>query len=468
MGSMRSAAAFSPPSVLMLGLDRYVLRACVRHDVEAVAVCSHTVWDSGLDQIPDGIAVMRVDDQASVESVLTALHRAGLAGHRFDAIYTTDEWALVTASVLGQILGCRSADPAMAVHLRDKSLQKARVRAAGIPAARAEVIDDIFDVRGHETLSFPRAVLKPIAGAGTIRTSVVEDGTELRDRSRRYRFERARERTYILEEFVDGEEWIADGVVFGREVLFFGLARYSEPCLTTLNHRRVLTTYRMDPDADGGAYAAAEPVVRGALAALGMADGVFHMELFHETGTGRVIFSECAGRRGGGLTHEEVQRKFNVDLGEAALLCALGQRPALTHRAHPDAVGCAFLQGRPGILISHPMPADFLALPGVEFARVRSPYGTRLPGEAGSTGERLAELLITSDSTEGILRRAEELRVWFDEQLIVVPAGATTAELRRWQAETWPDAPARNALYWPGEPRAPGRPGGGEHRLPNN
>ena len=124
------------PSILMLGTDRYAMRACLEHDIDAVVVCGPGGRDNGFVPVPDGLRALPVDDQAGAEAILMALHRAGLGEHRFTGIQTTDEWSLVTGSLLAGHLGCHFLDPVTAIHFRDKSLQKARVRAAGVTTAR--------------------------------------------------------------------------------------------------------------------------------------------------------------------------------------------------------------------------------------------------------------------------------------------------------------------------------------------
>ena len=97
-------------SILSVGADRYVLRACHRHVDETVALCSPRQWDYGPIVPPDRVRILRADDPGNPESALGALYRAGLGDHRFDAVHTTDEFALVSTSVLAEYLGSRSLD----------------------------------------------------------------------------------------------------------------------------------------------------------------------------------------------------------------------------------------------------------------------------------------------------------------------------------------------------------------------
>ncbi|MFH8757257.1 ATP-grasp domain-containing protein [Streptomyces atroolivaceus] len=434
------------PSVLLLGTDKYVMQACVRNGVAAVVVQGPGGYDHGLAEIPGELRRLFVDDQQSPEAILMALHRAGLGEHRFDAVHTSDEWALVTAGVLASYLGCRAVDPVTAVHFRDKSLQKRKVAAAGVPTARVTVIDDVHDVSGVPW-EYEKAVLKPVAGAATARTAVVDSPEALSALSRRYRTDRSAQRTFVLEEYIGGEEWIADGFLHDGELRFLAVGRYGAPCLTMIDEQTPLWMRHFDPKAETWAYDRAEPVVRRSLEALGLRDGVFHMELFHDPETGRLTFSECAARRGGALVHEQVQAKFGIHLGEAALLSALGREPGgdLDHR--PEIFGTTYLKGRAGTLFSCPSPAELRALPGVEYARVEFPAGGTFLGDIDNTNHRMGQVLVSARSEEELETRFTEVRAWFDERMVVAPQGVTGRELRAWGRETRPEADFRDPLW---------------------
>jgi hypothetical protein len=425
-------------TILMLGTDRYAMRACLEHDIDAVVAWGPGGRDNGFVAVPDGLRALPVDDQTSPEAILLALHRAGLAGHRFTGIQTTDEWALVTGSMLAGHLGCDFLDPVTAIHFRDKSLQKNRVRAAGLQAARATVIDDVHDVGGIDELPYAKAVLKPVAGAATMRTSVVESVADLRARSAEYRREGTRQRTFVLEEYVAGDEWVADGVVHDGELLFCSIGTYADPCVSAVGGTLPLSIRRFDPDGDEASFDLALPVVRRSLSALGLRDGVFHMELFHRDG--ELTFSECAARRGGALVHEELQAKFGVSLGECAVLCAAGRRPELRVKVDPRVIGGGFLMGRPGMLWHCPSPAEITAQEGVLFARVERPFGSHIAAGLVGTNTRIAQCLVAADTPEEFYGRLAGVREWFDERLVVMPDQARAREVRAWQRETWPDA----------------------------
>jgi hypothetical protein len=238
--------------------------------IGAVAICSASRADDGLRRIPEGVDMLRVDDQSSPEAVLMALNRAGLGHRRFDAVHTTDEWSLVTAALLARYLGASGPDPSVIVNFRDKSLQKSAVRRAGLPAAQTLVIEDVHDVSGIERLPFEPAVLKPIAGAAAAHTTFIASLEELDARSSSYRELGLRDRTFVLEEYQHGEEWYADGVVQDGEMLFCAIGHYGDTCLNSLTQGLPMWSRHFDPETEVDAYDRALPLVTASLEALGL------------------------------------------------------------------------------------------------------------------------------------------------------------------------------------------------------
>lgn len=422
--------------VLVLGPDRPVVEALLRHDTDIVVVSGYAAYDAGAVRLPAGVRLILTEDQRSPESVLSALHRTLPPGRRFDVVHTSYEDTLVTAGVLAQVLGARGIDPRTAVLFRDKWLQKEHLRNAGIPTARSTFVPDIRGLEQASTTPYPTAVLKPVAGAATASTALVTDPPTLRALAVELRGQPLRQ--FVLEEHIDGDEWMVDGVVHAGQPVFYGLGRYHQPCLTALRERTPLRMRRLDPTGDAWAYAAADRLVPAVVEALGLPDGVFHMEVFHRPATDELLFSECAARRGGGLILQEIRHKFGVDLAGAAARAALGLPPDLTPRANAAAVGTTYLTSPPGILLRYPQAHRVARRPGVTFVRLDTPFGAVIADRAGDTNTRVGLAMLTADTPAELDTRMDDLTTWFHDHCVVVPADASRRELRDRQRHDWP------------------------------
>ncbi|HLX48739.1 MAG TPA: hypothetical protein VKS82_10450 [Streptosporangiaceae bacterium] len=439
------------PSILLIGADQYIVRACVELGADLVMIYGPGVRDGDGARVPGQVRTVFVQDQRTPEAVLTALYRAGLAngpsGRGYDVVLTFTEHALVQAAVLAKVFGCRGMPTELAVRFRDKWLQKEVIRAAGLPAARSMVLEDIaYPDELPEPGTWPR-VLKPMYGVGTQLTALVSSQAELREAARRFTRKAPAYRSYVAEEFSRGDEWTADGVMFRGELMFLSVATYQEPCLTVLEKQEALTYRRFDPEVDAGVFRLAEPFVRRCIAALGLEDGIFHMELFHDPDTDELTFGECNGRRGAALVPEEIRFKFNVDLGEEAVRCALGLPPRLDVKVSPDSIGNTYLLGPPGTLVSSPSPSEVLAREGTRYVTLEQPAGSVIPGSYADMLTRVGMAVVAAADADALYRRMAELRDWFAAQLTVVPPGVSARSLRRWHRQTWPDKDLDDASY---------------------
>lgn len=424
--------------MLMLSDDAAAVRACAELDVDVTVVIGSNQKDWGEVVIPSATRQVFVESRAhNVEGTLLALYRAGIDPAAFDVVYTTDELSIVAAAMLGAAFRVPAMSPRTAALFRDKSLQKATVRAAGVDTARYVVIEDLSELPSDFVLPFDKAVLKPVAGGATENTSFIHSTEELQkaaEESRKEHWGRRQMRTFVLEEFVPGDEWHVDGVIFDGQLQFCSIGGYRQSCLTTVTSQKPLYTFLFDPDDDAAVYERVTPLAEQCLETLGLRDGVFHMELFHDPESGRLLFGECAARRGGGLIEEEVAHKFGVSLTEAAMKCALGIDPGVKPEVRPGVVvGSAYLPYVPGTLVAHPSVEELSELADVEFATIELPHGYVMrPGV--DTTLKIGQVMLSAQSREQLYERADEVVAWFLERTMVIPADAAPIGLRAWQA----------------------------------
>ncbi|MGA5821187.1 ATP-grasp domain-containing protein [Kitasatospora sp. NPDC094028] len=362
--------------------------------------------------------IVTVADHTSVEQLLAALTRHGLAPDAFTAIGTDHEFALVATAAVAATGGVRGVDPRTAVLLRDKYAQKQALRAAGVHTANAALVDNLAELL-EPPIPFP-VVVKPLLGASTQDTWALRERADL-EALLKERGER-RWGPWCVEEFMPGRELEMDGVVRGGEVVALTVSRYLEN-LIELRDGALVGALHLHPGEHPRVYRQAHELVSRSLGVLGHRDGVFHLEAFDQGD--RLAFSECGGRTGGGLIREALEARNGLALMREWAR-ALAGRP-FAGPAGPDSGLChgwVQLPAPVGRVESAPTTAELLALEGVLQATVDLAPGKVMADITTGSHIRGGRVLVgapTEQDTERCLRAAA---AWFTDRVVVAPPGA--------------------------------------------
>ncbi|MCP9988930.1 ATP-grasp domain-containing protein [Streptomyces sudanensis] len=358
-------------------------------------------------------------DTSDVEAVLGALARADARLDDVSMVWGTDEFNIVSAAAVAAVLGRPSRfDPATALLFRDKFLQKRAVRQAGIRVARTAVLSCLDDLASGAAaeVGFP-AVLKPMAGAGTMLTQRVDTVEELREALAEVLGDSPRSGPFLLEEYVDGSEMHVDGVLFDGEITTYGVSRY----FTNNLHVRsggINGAYMLDPGRFPAVYAEVGALTAHALRTLGLTRGVFHMEVF-ETPDG-YCFSECAARHGGNGVFQSFRYKFGLDLLAEHVKSLVGMAPG-TPAASPRAYGRTLLRAPHGRVTAAPAEEELLARPGVLEGAVDLRIGAETPDMTRNSFTRAGSAIVAADDEEALRVRIDDIREWFHTAVTVEP-----------------------------------------------
>ena len=229
------------------------------------------------------------DRQAVIDEVRAFDRKIGI-----DRIACLWEPTMMLAAELRQALDLPGMGPEQTRLFRDKEAMKQRLDEAGIRTPRHARARGAAEVRqAAERIGFP-LVVKPIAGAGSMDTYQVADGTELEETLRRT----AHVPEVSVEEFIDGEEHTFDTICAGGRVLFHSVAWYRPRVLVarSLEWLSPQTVTLRHPDQPR--LAAGIEMGRRVLEALGFEDGFSHMEWFL-TESGEAVFGEIGARSPG-------------------------------------------------------------------------------------------------------------------------------------------------------------------------
>jgi len=287
------------------------------------------------DGSPDGELRRYLADYLQVPSimdeddVITRVH-AWLRGRQVDRVLANWEPLVIVAARLRERFGLPGMSVDTVRGFRDKQLMKERVAAAGLRVPRAERVHTIQDVwAAVERTGYP-AILKPISGAGSADTYKVESAADL-----------ARVLPHMrhvteasCEEFIEGDEYTYDTACVGGEPAYESVTQYLPNALQMRSLEWVSPVMLSVRDLGQPHVTGGIELGRKVLRALGMGDGMTHMEWFRKP-DGEVVFGEIACRPGGACVVDQMNYTSDIDLfREWARVATMGRFEASTERKY--------------------------------------------------------------------------------------------------------------------------------------
>ena len=271
------------------------------------------VSDVPRDQLPalavqhlaDYLHVPSLQDEADVVRRVTAW----VASRSIARVVCMWEPGVVLAARLRAELQVPGQSIEAAIRFRDKDVMKQQITAAGIRTARHARADTAAGVReAVATVGYP-AIIKPIAGAGSMDTFRVADPRELELALARL--------THVpevqVEEFITGEEFTFDTICVDGEIKYYNIGYYRPNPLLARSHEWISPQTLCLRDPDAPELASGRALGRAVLAAMEFGTGFTHMEWFL-TASGEAIFGEIAARPPGAHTVDLMNFASDIDL----------------------------------------------------------------------------------------------------------------------------------------------------------
>jgi formate-dependent phosphoribosylglycinamide formyltransferase (GAR transformylase) len=189
--------------------------------------------------------------------------------------------------------GVPGASTSTAALFRDKSHMKAALTKAGLPVAKNRLLRNAADAKAfaHE-VGFPM-VLKPPAGMGGKSTfrmrSLAELGQALEG------LNVSASNPVLAEEFLQGREFSFETITVGGVPRLQSISHYHPGCLEAIENPWIQWCCILPRDISGPEYDGARAIGAGAIKALGLSDGMTHMEWFQRP-DGSLAIGEIAMR----------------------------------------------------------------------------------------------------------------------------------------------------------------------------
>jgi len=225
-----------------------------------------------------------------------------------DRIVALDDFDVQTAAMLREYLHVPGMGETTARAFRDKLAMRFRARSAGIRCPEfVHVVNDAALAEWTARIS-PPWVLKPRAQAAAIGIRTVSSAEELWEILNALGDARA---DYLLEQFIAGDVYHVDSLVFDDRVVFATPSHYGTPPMAVAHGGGIFVTRTLaGEDAHGDALKKENARL---LEAFGLRRGVSHTE-FIRGADGGFYFLETSARVGGAFIVDVVEAATGVNL----------------------------------------------------------------------------------------------------------------------------------------------------------
>ena len=249
-------------------------------------------------------------------------------GWKYDRLVALDEFDMEIAATLREHMRLPGMGESATRFFRDKLSMRVRAREAGL------LVPDFIGVFHHDDLHHwmqqtPAPwMLKPRTDASAIGIRKLHKAEELWPLLDELG---DRQSHHLLERFIPGDIFHADGVVWNGHTLTAPVHQYGKPPFQLMHHGGVFTTRTVDRTSTP---AKEIPQLHEKLvAALGLANGVTHTEWIRSAADGRFYFLEAAARVGGAFIADVIEQAngFNpwVEWARIEVALARGEKYSL-------------------------------------------------------------------------------------------------------------------------------------------
>jgi biotin carboxylase len=321
-----------------------------------------------------------------------------------------------------------------ALGFANKFIMKKRIAQAGIPAAKFKLLPDgSMASRAGEILGWP-LVVKPLVGSGSQSTFWLRSARDADEFLGHAGTEgsAARPVPMLAEQAMDViAEFHCDGIVQGGKVLFCVISQYFNPLIHRVGD--FLGSFILD--SGHPLHAEIEIIHHRSIEALGLVDGVTHLEVLRTPD--RLLFGEIACRPGGSGIPANITHKHGVDLWEAFLSLELGRQPTdIANQSvgpgsyQPGGMIQAWLglPARNGRITAMTSATDFLAIPGVQNVEMLYATGEEIVGSM-ATGFFAGHVFFTGQDDADAYRIAQRI-----SSMYYIETESADGVRRQWRA----------------------------------
>ncbi|HET7037044.1 MAG TPA: ATP-grasp domain-containing protein [Thermomicrobiaceae bacterium] len=238
-------------------------------------------------------------------------------------IIPLDDFDVETAAWLRQHLQLPGIGTTIANHFRDKLAMRTSARRGGVDEPDFVGVLNYDQIRDFMARVPPPWFMKPRGEASAVGIHRLETPDQFWAAIEPLGDQQSH---YLLEQYVAGQVFHVDSIVWDGEVVFAEVHRYGHPPFDVMHGGGIFTS-RPLPRGSATDQALKE-LNAAAIAALGLPRGVTHLEAIQGQDDGRFYFLECAARVGGANIADGIELATGINLWREWAKIELSQESA--------------------------------------------------------------------------------------------------------------------------------------------
>jgi biotin carboxylase len=228
---------------------------------------------------------------------------------KIDRIIPLDDYDVLTAAAIREHTRLPGMGQTTARRFRDKLAMRYQAQSKGLLVPEFVPVLNYDDLRDFMNRIPAPWVLKPRTEAGAMGIKLIHDQEALW----RWLDQLGDEQSYfLLEQFISGEVFHVDSIVWDKKVIFAEPNAYWQPPINVAHEGGVFVTRTMRRNSKEAKSLLS--MNKKLVKALGMVRGVTHSEFIRGSEDGRLYFLETAARVGGANIAEFVEAATGVNL----------------------------------------------------------------------------------------------------------------------------------------------------------
>jgi biotin carboxylase len=288
------------------------LRACRGLGCRVLLLTAEPLADAAWprEAIDEMFTVPRDADELAYKRCVDGIARK----HRIDRIAALDDFDVETGAMLREHLQIPGFGRTAASRFRDKLAMRVRARDIGVAEPEFTPVVNDAAVRDWTARVAPPWVLKPRSFAAAIGIRKIESVDALPRALDAVGDNRS---AYVLEQFVQGDVYHVDSIVWNDEVVFAVAFKYGRPPMEIAHEGGVFSTRRLADDSDEAR--ALLDANRRLQSGLGLSRGVSHTEFIGPRNTQSpdrrdMLFLETSARVGGAFIVDTIEAATGINL----------------------------------------------------------------------------------------------------------------------------------------------------------